>query len=141
MIWSMYNIQNDFKKRVKLIISGSFSNITYFSIIFNTPHNYKYRGEWTRIHALPCLTFSLWNNLLVLDSSVDRRTDRIKRNLGNLIIFAPEQRFLFILAWFSVRFPLFSYDLKTIFAIYCILTKVTNSYTIKRNLGNQSVGD
>jgi hypothetical protein len=24
MIWSMYNIQNDFKKRVKLIISGSF---------------------------------------------------------------------------------------------------------------------
>jgi hypothetical protein len=25
---------------------------------------------------------SLWNNLLVLDSSVDRRTDRIKRNLG-----------------------------------------------------------
>jgi hypothetical protein len=23
------------------------------------------------------------NNLLVLDSSVDRRTDRIKRNLGN----------------------------------------------------------
>jgi hypothetical protein len=44
-----------------------------------------------------------------------------------LIIFAPEQRFLFILAWFSVRFPLFSYDLKTIFAIYCILTKVTNT--------------
>ena len=39
-----------------------------------------------------------------------------------LIIFAPEQRF-------SVRFPLFSYDLKTIFAIYCILTKVTNTYT------------
>jgi hypothetical protein len=30
-----------------------------------------------------CLTFSLSNNLLVLDSSVDRRTDRIKRNLGN----------------------------------------------------------
>ena len=24
MIWSMYNIQNDFKKRVKLIISGSY---------------------------------------------------------------------------------------------------------------------
>jgi hypothetical protein len=24
MIWSMYNIQNDFKKRVKLIISSSF---------------------------------------------------------------------------------------------------------------------
>jgi molybdopterin-binding protein len=23
MIWSMYNIQNDFKKRVKLIISGT----------------------------------------------------------------------------------------------------------------------
>jgi hypothetical protein len=46
-----------------------------------------------------------------------------------LIIFAPEQRFLFILARFSVRFPLFSYDLKTIFAIYCILMKVTNTYT------------
>ena len=27
MIWSMYNIQNDFKKRVKLIISGK----NYFS--------------------------------------------------------------------------------------------------------------
>jgi hypothetical protein len=64
------------------------SNITYFSIIFNTLHNYNYQdertqGEWTRIHALPSVTFSLWNNLLVLDSSLDRRTDRIKRNSSN----------------------------------------------------------
>jgi hypothetical protein len=82
MIWSMYNIQNDFKKWVKLIISGSF--FSWNNII----HNYNYQdertqGEWTRIRALPCLTFSLWNNLLVLDSSLDRRTDIIKRNLGN----------------------------------------------------------
>ena len=37
-----------------------------------------------------------------------------------LIIFAPEEAeifkdYLFILAWFSVRLPLFSYDLKTFF--------------------------
>jgi hypothetical protein len=37
-----------------------------------------------------------------------------------LIIFAPEEAeifkdYLFILAWFPVRLPLFSYDLKTIF--------------------------
>jgi hypothetical protein len=32
-----------------------------------------------------------------------------------LIIFTPE---LFILAWFSVRLPLFSYDLKTIFVFW-----------------------
>jgi hypothetical protein len=41
-----------------------------------------------------------------------------------LIIFAPEEAeifrdYLFILAQFSVRLPLFSYDLKTIF---CFLT-------------------
>jgi hypothetical protein len=38
----------------------------------------------------------------------------------NLIIFAPEifKDYFFILAWFSVRLPLFSYDLKTIFHIF-----------------------
>ena len=35
------------------------------------------------LHKRLCLTFLLSNNLLVLDASVDRRTDRIKRNLGN----------------------------------------------------------
>ena len=47
--------------------------------------------------------------------------------------FAPEEaeifkHYLFILAWFSVRLPLFSYDLKTIFFFWCdllyILTKI-----------------
>jgi hypothetical protein len=42
-----------------------------------------------------------------------------------LIIFAPEEAeifkdYLFILAWFSVRLPLFSYDLKTIFVFWRI---------------------
>jgi hypothetical protein len=39
MIWSMYNIQNDFKKRVKFIISGSFfswNNIIRRSSTANT---------------------------------------------------------------------------------------------------------
>ena len=40
-----------------------------------------------------------------------------------LIIFAPEEAEIFkdyflILAWFSVRLPLFSFDLKTIFAFW-----------------------
>jgi hypothetical protein len=50
-----------------------------------------------------------------------------------LIIFASEEAeifkdYLFILAWFSVRLPLFSYDLKTIFcfltSLLYILTKI-----------------
>jgi hypothetical protein len=52
------------------------SNITYFSIIFNTLHNYNYQGERTqgertRIRTLPCLTFSLYEKLLECASDND----------------------------------------------------------------------
>jgi hypothetical protein len=38
---------------------------------------------WFKNLEILNLTFSLSNNLLLLDSSVDRRTHRINRNLGN----------------------------------------------------------
>ena len=46
-----------------------------------------------------------------------------------MIIFAPEEEeifkdYLFILAWFSVRLPLFSYDLKKKNCFLYILTKI-----------------
>jgi hypothetical protein len=44
MIWSMYNIQNDFKKRVKLIISGSFFSWNTLKV-FRSP-------VWLLLHKL-----------------------------------------------------------------------------------------
>jgi hypothetical protein len=50
-----------------------------------------------------------------------------------LIIFAPEEAeifkdYMFILAWFSVRLPLFSYDLKTFFFWRQICYKTTFNF-------------
>ena len=52
-----------------------------------------------------------------------------------LIIFAPEEAeilkdYLFILAWFSVRLPLFSYDLKTIFVFWRQICYIFNQNKI-----------
>ena len=51
-------------------------SITFIYIIIRT------NGPRANVNQ-SCLTFSLSNNLLVLDSSIDRRTYRIKHNLGN----------------------------------------------------------
>jgi hypothetical protein len=45
MIWSMYNIQNDFKKRIKLITSGLLHKLS-------SPH-YRYIRKMRRGDRLP----------------------------------------------------------------------------------------
>ena len=76
MVNAIFKISKFLNHQISLILH--LVSITFIYIIIRT------NGPTFRANVnYSCLTFSLSNNLLVLDSSVDRRTDRIKRNLGN----------------------------------------------------------
>jgi hypothetical protein len=62
MIWSMYNIQNVFKKRVKLIISGSFFS---WNDIIRVSNSFQFSHRLTGLlnYALFFLSFCLLLNL------------------------------------------------------------------------------
>jgi hypothetical protein len=86
LIWSMYNIQNDFKKRVKLIISGSY--FSWNNIIgSHSGNSFEFSHRLTDFlnYALFCLSFCLRLNLKPVNYFTMRRSSMAKRESGSVL--------------------------------------------------------
>ena len=89
----MYNIQNDFKKRIKLIISGSF--LVEITLSWSHSGNsFELSHSLTGFlnYALFCLSFFLRLNLKQVNYLKTRRSSMDKRHGSILILFWQRQR-------------------------------------------------